>query len=555
MELTGSQILIESLLEQDVEVIFGYPGGNAINIYDALWQYRDRLRHVLASHEQGAAHAADGYARATGRVGVCMATSGPGATNLVTGIATAYLDSIPMVAITANVPRDLLGRDTFQEVDITGVTVPITKHNYFVWDSSQLAATVREAFEVAASGRPGPVLIDIPKDVTGELLEYRPAGHYELRPLPQPKEKALSQAVKMLEAAEKPLICFGGGVLAAGAEDALQHFAQKAHAPLVSTSRGLSAVPYNFPLYMGLLGMHGTPAANYAVSECDLLITVGARFSDRVTGSKPAFAKNAKIIHIDIDPSELGKNIRADCQVVGDAKEVLDALTGLIPQLTHSQWGHSLLAYRASNPIPEMAQTEGIDPRSVLGAIRAIGGASTLLVTDVGQHQMIAAQHYKFSKPRTFLSSLGLGTMGYGMGAAVGAKIGCPGSPVALVTGDGCFHMNMNELAVAVTEQLPMVIVIMNNGVLGMVRQWQKLFYQSHFSATTLNRKTDFVKLAEAMGAKGVRITQPEEVKPVLEAAFAADGPVVIDCIIDPGVDVFPIIPPGGSSRDMIYME
>ena len=557
MQYTGAQIVIEALLEQGTDVIFGYPGGNAINIYEALWQNKDRMRHVLVSHEQGSAHAADGYARATGKVGVCLATSGPGATNLVTGIATAHLDSVPMIAITANVPRDLLGKDSFQEVDITGVTVPVTKHNYFVRDVNDLAQTIKNAFEVAVSGRPGPVLIDIPKDITAELCEYIPVGKYQKRKMKPAKEKNIEKAVEMINAAKKPVIYFGGGIVISNAEEELKEFARKTDSPLTSTTKGLSAVPYDFHNYLGLQGMHGTPVSNYAISESDLLIAIGARFSDRAIGKKSEFAKNAKIIHIDIDYSEISKNIHIDHEIIGDAKQILEELNKRVDTRKLDSWNEQLKEYKISNPMCREYDPGklGVDPRKVLDAIKTEGGEDTIIVTDVGQHQMTTAQFYKFTHPRTFLSSLGLGTMGYGMGAANGAKVGCPDKPVALITGDGCFHMNMNELAVAVTERLPLVVIIMNNGVLGMVRQWQKLFYEEHYSETTLNRQTNYVKLAEAMGAVGYRITKNDDIVPTLKKAFSQDGPAVIDCIIDIDEGVFPIIPPGGTVNDMILHD
>lgn len=555
MELTGAQILVESLIEQGVDVIFGYPGGSAILIYDALWGYQDRIRHILTAHEQGASHAADGYSRSTGKVGVCLATSGPGATNLVTGIATAYLDSVPMIAITANVTRPLLGRDSFQEVDIAGVSVPITKHNFFVKDTNALAETVRKAFEVAVSGRPGPVLIDIPKDVTAELAEYIPAGPYERRAFPQPKESKIEKAIELLESAKKPVIYLGGGVISSGAETQVQELGLRLNAPLVSSTRGLSAIPDEFPLYLGMVGMHGTPVSNLAINESDVIVAIGARFSDRVIGKKEEFAKNAKIIHIDIDHSEMDKNIETTISLLGDAKEVVTRLLEKLPQGHRPQWAEYLEEYKQAHPLPGRTQPGGVDERIVLDVARKIMGPQGILVTDVGQHQMIAAQNYKFATPRTFLSSLGLGTMGYGVGAAIGAKVGNPEKPVLLITGDGCFHMNFNEIAVAVTEQIPMVVCVMNNQVLGMVRQWQKLFYEQRYSSTTMERKTDYVKLAEALGAKGMRIETDEQVEAVLEEAFAYQGPVVIDVVMDINEDVFPIIPPGGTHKDMMFSQ
>lgn len=552
MEKTGAQIVAETLIEQGVDVVFGYPGGTVINLYDALYDVRDRLRHVLASHEQGAAHAADGYARSTGKTGVCIATSGPGATNLVTGIATAYLDSIPLVAITGNVTRENLGRDSFQEVDIVGVTVPITKHNFFVKDVSKLAQTIQDAFTIANSGRKGPVLIDIPKDVTIETAEYFPVGKFQPREPKQPKPAYLDEAARMLLEARRPLIYFGGGVISCGAEEQLMELAKRLGAPLASSAMGLSAVPYDFPQYLGLIGMHGTPVANRAAGSCDLLVVVGARFSDRVTGDKSKFATGARILHIDVDESEISKNMPAYRFVVGEAGQVLQELLYRVPRQDNAPWLQELMEYKEKYPLPVNACPDGIDPREVLSELQKSVPGDTIIATDVGQHQMITAQHYRFTHSRTFISSCGLGTMGYGMGAAVGCAVGNPGRRVVLITGDGCFHMNMAELAVAVTEKLPIVVVVMRNGVLGMVRQWQKLFFDRRYSATTLNRQTDFVKLAEAFGAKGLRLERGEDIPAVLSQALAAEGPVVVDCVLSANEDVFPIIPPGGSEQDMI---
>ncbi|MFV0351154.1 MAG: biosynthetic-type acetolactate synthase large subunit [Oscillospiraceae bacterium] len=553
MKLTGAQILVQSLLEQGVDVLFGYPGGSVINIYDALDEQRDKVRHILVSHEQGASHAADGYARSTGKTGVALATSGPGATNLVTGIATAYLDSVPMVAITGNVTRPLLGRDSFQEVDIVGVTVPVTKHNFFVNDIDQLADTVKKAFVIANSGRPGPVLIDIPKDITIQSAEYVPAGKFEERPLLQPEETALRDAAQLIEESKKPFIYFGGGIVSSNANDALLRLAKKMSAPMASTAMARACVRYDEPLYLGMMGMHGTPVSNYAAAECDLLICVGARFSDRATGDKNKFASHSKIIHIDIDVTELGKNIPTFLDVVGDARLALEALEQCVAQQDHSAWLQEIKQFAIEHPMPKEDDGDIANPQDVLDAIYDVFGEEAIIVTDVGQHQMITAQHYKFTQPRSFLSSCGLGTMGYGMGAANGAKVAHPERPVVLVTGDGCFHMNMNELAVSVTENLPIVVVIMNNGVLGMVRQWQNLFHGQRHSSTTLNRKTDYVKLAEAFGAEGLRIKNAADIKPILQQASQANGPVVVDCIIPKDEGAFPIIPPGKTMDDIIY--
>ena len=554
MQMTGAEILIASLIEQEVKIVFGYPGGTVIDVYDAMDKRSGEITHILSSHEQGAAHAADGYSRSTGKTGVAIATSGPGATNLVTGIATAYLDSIPMVAITGNVARPLLGRDTFQEVDIVGVTVPVTKHNFFVNDIEKLAETVREAFVIANSGRPGPVLIDIPKDIFAGSTEYVPAGKFEKRPLSPLRMEYVDEAVKMINEAKNPVIYFGGGIISAGAGDELLEFARKIDSPMTSTAMGISVLRYDEPLNLGLVGMHGTPVSNYAIDRCDLLLCIGARFSDRVTGDKSRFASHAKIIHVDTDLSEVGKNIPTHLNVVGDAKLVLQAFLDRVETNSHGEWLNELEQYDQKYPLPtKMSNSDSVSPQDVLEAVRVIFGDDTIIVTDVGQHQMTTVQHYKFTKPRSFLSSCGLGTMGYGMGAAVGAQMGNPDSPVVLITGDGCFHMNMAEFAVAVTNDLPMVVIIMNNGVLGMVRQWQSLFYAQRYSNTTLNRKTDYVKIAEAFGGVGLRISSTQDIFPVLREAQSCGKPVIVDCVISKNEGVFPIIPPGKAIGDAIY--
>lgn len=553
MKKTGAQMVVSELIEQGVDVVFGYPGGAALFIYDALYERRGDIRHILTSHEQGAAHAADGYARSTGKVGVCLATSGPGATNLVTGLATAYLDSVPMVAITCNVGMSLLGRDSFQEVDITGVTVPVTKHNFFVKDVEQIPEIVHKAFTIAASGRPGPVLIDIPKDLTITESEYKPTGHYTLRPTPVPELAELEEAVRLLNAAQRPLIHFGGGILSSGAENELIALAEKQEIPLASTSMGLSAVPYNHPLYLGMVGMHGTPVSNEALEECDVLLSVGTRFSDRVAGSAEKFAPHAKIIHVDIDSSELGKNVAIDAPILGDAKEVLGRLEAMVEPAHHEGWLSVLRLYETSHPVSIANHVDGVNPRKVIKEVARLTDYGAYVVTDVGQHQMLVAQKYPFTKPRTFISSLGLGTMGYGLGAANGVKVAHPTDPVVLFTGDGCFHMNMPELAVGVTEGFPVVVIVMNNGVLGMVRQWQKLFYEERYSSTYLNRKTDYAAVAEAMGARGMVIESDDEIEQVLREALAVkDCPVVIDCRIGQNDDVYPIIPAGQGFAGMI---
>lgn len=553
MMLNGSQILIQSLIDQGVDTVFGYPGGAVLNIYDALYEKKDQLRHVLSSHEQGAAHAADGYARSTGKTGVCIATSGPGATNLVTGIATAYMDSVALVAITGNVASDLIGRDSFQEVDIAGITMPITKHNFIVHDVKELASTVRLAFEIANSSRPGPVLIDIPKDITAAVCEYEKLPKFEKRPLPSVKESAMKQAIAAIRRAKRPLIYAGGGVIAANACEELLAYSKKTQTPICCSAMGLSSVPYDYELYLGMIGMHGTPVSNYASLNADLVIAIGARFSDRVAGNRKKFANAAEIIHIDIDASEISKNVKSDIAIVGDAKEVLQALIQKVKEEHHSEWRQTLLDFRIKIGLPKPKEGNKVDPRDFIYTLHKLLGEDAIIVTDVGQHQMITAQYYQFSKPRSFISSCGLGTMGYGLGAAIGAKCAHPDRPVVLITGDGSFHMNMNEMAVAVSQNLPIIVLIFNNTVLGMVRQWQTLFYGKRYSETSIMRQTDFVKLAEAFGAKGFRIKERDEIEPIINAALASKRPCIIDCLIDPDDCVYPIIPPGKNADEIIY--
>lgn len=552
MKQSGAQILIDVFREHGVDTVFGYPGGTVIDIYDELYKAQDSIQHVITCHEQGASNAADGYARATGRVGVVIATSGPGATNLVTGIANAYLDSVPVVAITGNVAISMLGRDSFQEVDITGVTLPITKHNYLVRDVAQLADTLREAFLLAASGRPGPVLVDIPKDVQKATAEYTPTAPRKPNGHKRPTQAALQQAKELIAASSRPFIYAGGGVISSGASEVLTKFAQTLDAPVGSSVMGLSSMPHRHPLFLGMTGMHGRYAASKAQAASDLLIAVGTRFSDRATGNKMAFAQGRKVLHIDIDPAEIGKNIPAYQAIVGDVKEVLQGLLDVGVTRQESPWRQEVQA------IVEMPDSHlGMDmsrlnPQLVLESLYAKLDDDTPVTTDVGQHQMWTAQYYKFQKPRTFLTSGGLGAMGYGLGAAIGACMGT-GKKTLMVTSDGSFHMNLNEIATAVSNQLPLVIVVLNNASLGMVRQWQALFYAGRYSNTTMDgRMTDFVKLAEAFGAKGYRIQNKEQLDPVLQAALQQEGPVVLDVWIDRDEKVLPMIPPGGTIDDII---
>ncbi len=546
MQLNGAEIVIECLKEQGVDTVFGYPGGAILNVYDELYKHRDEIRHILTSHEQGAAHAADGYARATGKVGVCLATSGPGATNLVTGIATAYMDSIPVVAITCNVGVPLLGKDSFQEIDIAGVTMPITKYSFIVKDVNQLADTIRKAFRIAKMGRPGPVLIDIPKDVTAKKAEYEKEnpGVYN-REFTHIDEKEIAAAAEMIQVSEKPFIFVGGGAVLSGASKELKEFVEKMDAPVTDSLMGKGAFPGTDPRYTGMLGMHGTKASNYGVSECDLLVVVGARFSDRVTGNTSTFAKNAKILQIDIDPAEMNKNIIIDQGVVGDIKAVLRKLNEVLPQQDHTEWMKKIQDYKEKYPLK---YHDGVltGPFVVEEIYRQTKG-DAIITTEVGQHQMWAAQYFKYTKPRTLLTSGGLGTMGYGLGAAIGAKTGCPDKTVINVAGDGCFRMNMNELATAVRHEVPVIEVVINNHVLGMVRQWQDLFYDERYSATVLRDAVDYVKLAEAMGAEGMRATTQEEFREAFAKALASGRPVLIDCMIDCDDKVWPMVAPGAA--------
>ncbi|MDY2997164.1 MAG: biosynthetic-type acetolactate synthase large subunit [Faecalimonas sp.] len=554
MQLTGAEIVIECLKEQGVDTVFGYPGGAILNVYDALYKHSDEICHILTSHEQGAAHAADGYARATGKVGVCLATSGPGATNLVTGIATAYMDSIPVVAITCNVGVSLLGKDSFQEIDIAGITMPITKHNYIVKDVDKLADTIRKAFLIARTGRPGPVLIDIPKDVTANLSEYQKV-EIDVTDIQRKKidEDEIETAVKMIQRAKKPYIFVGGGAVLSGASESLIEFAHKIDAPVADSLMGKGAFPGTDELYSGMLGMHGTKASNFGVSRCDLLVVVGARFSDRVTGNAKKFAHHAKILQIDIDPAEIDKNILTDASVTGDIKEVLTILNEKVEQQSHEEWKLQIEEYKEKHPLTY--HPEGLTGPYIVEEIYRQTNGDAIITTEVGQHQMWAAQFYKYTKPRTLLTSGGLGTMGYGLGASLGAKMGMPEKTVVNIAGDGCFRMNMNEIATAARYNIPIIQVVVNNHVLGMVRQWQTLFYEKRYSATVLNDAVDFVKLAEAMGAVGIRATTREEFQKAFQKALAMGRPIVIDCQIDSDEKVWPMVAPGAAISEAFSEE
>lgn len=554
MQLTGAEIIIECLKEQGVDTVFGYPGGAILNVYDALYKYRDEIHHILTSHEQGAAHAADGYARATGKVGVCMATSGPGATNLVTGIATAYMDSVPVVAITANVGKPLLGKDSFQEVDIAGIVMPITKHSYIVKDITKLADTMRKAFYIAKSGRPGPVLVDVTKDVTGALYDYSPHRPATVnRETSEIHKEDVEQAVNMICESQKPFIFVGGGSVISGASAEIAEFSHRIQAPVCDSLMGKGGFSGEDPYYTGMLGMHGTKTSNLGVSQCDLLIVLGARFSDRVTGNAKTFANKAKILQIDIDAAEINKNVLVDAYIEGDIKEVLRRLLEEIPEKKHPQWMEHIQEMKAKYPL-NYDHTQLTGPY-IIEKLYELTDGDAIITTDVGQHQMWAAQYYKYKEPRTFLSSGGLGTMGFGLGAAIGAKMGRPEKTVVNIAGDGCFRMNMNEIATAVRCGKPLVQIVLNNHVLGMVRQWQTLFYDHRYSHTVLNDAVDFVKIAEGMGAKAVRVTKMEEVEPALKEALSYHGPVVLDCWIDQDLSVFPMVPAGANIDDVFDEE
>lgn len=548
MLLTGAEIVVECLKEQGVDTVFGYPGGTILNVYDALYKHSNEITHILTSHEQGAAHAADGYARATGKVGVCMATSGPGATNLVTGIATAYMDSVPMVAITCNVNLPLLGKDSFQEVDIAGVTMPITKHGYIVKDVNILADTIRKAFAIAGSGRPGPVLVDITKDVTANQCDYTKMPPAEKQVKETDNEADIDRAVALIREAKKPFIYVGGGAVISGAQEEVREFARKADAPVCDTLMGKGVYDGHDARYTGMIGMHGTKTSNFGVSECDLLIALGARFSDRVVGNPKKFAEHAKVLQIDIDAAEIDKNIRTDVSVVGDLKEVLRKINERLEKQEHTGWIAHIMELKEKYPLNY--DDSGLSCPYIMEELDRITGGQAIITTDVGQHQMWAAQYYQYSKPRTFLSSGGLGTMGYGLGACIGAKVGNPDKVCVNIAGDGCFRMNMNELATASRYNIPIIQIVINNHVLGMVRQWQTLFYEKRYSQTILQDKVDFCKVAEGLGCAAIRVTTKEEVAPAIEKALALKAPVLLDCIIPEDDKVFPMVPAGAPISD-----
>lgn len=550
MKRNGSQIVLEVLKEQGVDTIFGYPGGTILNIFDELYKYGNTFNHILTAHEQAAAHAADGYARATGKVGVCFATSGPGCTNLVTGIATAYMDSVPVVAITCNYATSGLGRDSFQEVDICGITMPITKHNFQVERVEDLADTIRRAFKIAQTGRKGPVLIDIPKDITAAECEYKKQDKVVPDKAKSPKQSCFDRAVNLINGAKKPIIYCGGGSVSSNVGKDLIKFAEKIDCPVVSSLMGLGAFPYGHPLHLGLIGMHGHFECNKAAHDCDVLIVCGARFSDRVAGNRAKFAPNAEILHIDIDAAEMDKNVMSNYHLRGDLAEIIPMLTDAVEKQDHSAWKNDIKSF--SRPFNQLQIGDYVNPQTLIEKIDAKTADDTIIVTDVGQHQLWAAQFYKYVQPRTLLSSGGLGTMGYSMGAAIGGQIGCPDKQVVMFAGDGGFHMNLSELATVASYNVPVKMFIMNNTVLGMVRQWQKLFYDNRFSDTDPHRATDFVKVAEAFGVKGLRINTNDDIDAVLDEVFAYNGPVLVDCRISKDSNVLPMIPPGGAHTDII---
>ncbi len=554
MQLTGSQIVIECLKEQGVDTIFGYPGGAILNIYDELYRHQNEIRHILTSHEQGASHAADGYARATGKVGVCLATSGPGATNLITGIATAYMDSVPVVAITCNVTNALLGKDSFQEVDIAGVTMPVTKHSYIVKDISKLAKTIRRAFEIARTGRPGPVLVDITKDVTAAKYDFEPVVPRLINRITDTiTSEDIEEALKMIRQAKKPMIFVGGGAVISGASRELKEFVKKVDAPVTDSLMGKGAFNGEDPYYTGMLGMHGTKTSNLSVMECDLLIAVGTRFSDRVIGNSKEYAKNAKILQIDVDPAEINKNVVVDRAIIGDVKAVLEILNKRLEQQYHKEWLDKVMARK--DALPMTYHEDMLAGPYIIEKLYEVTNGDAVVVTEVGQHQMWAAQFYKFRKPRTLITSGGLGTMGYGLGASIGAKLGCPEKTVVNIAGDGCFRMNMNELATLARYDIPVVEIIFDNHVLGMVRQWQTLFYGKRYSQTVLDKGVDYGKLAEAMGIAAYRITRKEEVEETLRQAIESGKPAVVVCEIDSDEKVWPMVAPGDSIGEVFSEE
>lgn len=549
MQLTGAEIVVECLKEQGVDVVFGYPGGTILNVYDALYKHSDEITHILTSHEQGAAHAADGYARATGKVGVCLATSGPGATNLVTGIATAYMDSVPVVAITCNVVLPLLGKDTFQEVDIAGVTMPITKHGYIVKDISTLADTIRKAFKIAKEGRPGPVLVDITKDVTANTYEYEKHLPLPLKSSAKYTKEDIEEAVKLIREAKKPFIYVGGGAVISGAYKEVRELSKLMDSPVCDTLMGKGVMDGHADYYTGMIGMHGTKASNLGVSECDLLVALGARFSDRVVGNAAKFVEGAKVLHIDIDAAEINKNIRTAASVVGDLKEILTKINGMLPRMEHKEWISHIKELKETYPLSY--PKEGLSCPFIMEEIDRITEGKALITTDVGQHQMWAAQYYKYSEPRTFLSSGGLGTMGYGLGACIGAKVGKPDKICINIAGDGCFRMNMNEMATAGRYNIPIIEVVINNHVLGMVRQWQTLFYGKRYSQTVLSDGVDYCMVARGLGCEAMRITRKEEVADAIAKAVEMNRPVLIECIIPEDDKVFPMVPSGAALSEV----
>ena len=550
MQLSGADIIVRTLIEQNCKVVFGYPGGQILNVYDSLYKYSDEIEHVLTAHEQGATHAADGYARTTGRAGVVISTSGPGATNLVTGIATAYLDSVPLIAITGNVPTVQIGSDSFQEIDITGITLPITKHNYFVSDVSELADTIREAFNLALSGRPGPVLIDVPKDVQTAMCEYTPKPAVKADEPYAAKDIRIHEAAECINSCEKPYIYFGGGMISGSAQEQMLELADKIDAPIGCSMMGISGIPTDTPRFLGMQGMHGHYASSMAMHNSDCIIALGVRFNDRVTGDRSKFALKSKIVHIDIDGSELSKTVNAVSGLRADIKLTLEKLLPLINKVERPEWQNKISQFRQEE-LENSDKRDGLTPKNAMQLLNKYLGENTAVATDVGQHQMWAAQNLSFKHSRRFITSGGLGTMGFGLGAAIGSAYGT-GEKSVLVTGDGSFGMCLNELATAVTYNVPVVILLMNNGVLGMVRQWQTLFFNKHYSNTVLNRKTDFVRLAEAFGAEGESVTTLEQLDNALKNAFAANGPYIIDCAIDKDEFVLPMLPPGGSMDDII---